>query len=83
MVGLSAAHDPLCRVDAAAGEIQPVVYIIDPVDGPAVNAHAYMNLFFVPEISCKLDGAAHRRIGRREKSQHHSVTGRQTEQLAG
>ncbi len=41
VAGIAAIHHTLCDVDARAGDVRAIVYVHDPADGSAMNAHPH------------------------------------------
>src|SRR5438067_13149930 len=62
VTGLTAIHHPLCDVNAGASNIDLIVDIHHPADGPAMNAHANSEpgMFFERARDCQ--SVLHRRL---------------------
>src|SRR5207247_3644765 len=82
VTGLTAIHHPLCNVNAGAGDIDLVVDIHHPADGPTMNSHANGEPGMLLECARDCQGALHRRLHAGGKDEGHSVPGRQPGQLA-
>src|SRR5437660_3155683 len=79
---LTAIHYPLCDVNAGAGDIDLVVDIHHPADGPTMNSHANGQPGMLLERTRDCQRALHRRLHAGGKDEGHSVAGRQAGQLA-
>ena len=82
MAGLTAIHHPLCEVNAGASNIDLVVDIHHPADGPTMNSHANGEPGMLLERARDCQGALHRRLHAGGKDEGHSVAGWQAGQLA-
>ena len=41
VAGIATIHHALCDVDAGTGDVRAIVYVHDPADGSAMNAHPH------------------------------------------
>src|SRR5205823_7132846 len=82
VTGLTAIHHPLCEVNAGAGDIDLIVDIHHPADGPTMNSHANGEPGMLLERTRDCQRTLHRRLHTGSKDEGHSVPGRQAGQLA-
>ncbi len=82
MPRIPAIHHPLRQVDAGAGHVRAIIHIGNLIDGSALHPHAQRQLRFAPQRLRNLQSATHRRVGTGEKSQRHSIAGRQANQFS-
>ena len=79
--GIAAIHHPLRDIDSSAGNVGLIVHIGDAIDRPAVNSHAQLNLRMTFQRITDLERTFYRRFRIGEKSEHHPITSRQTNQF--
>src|SRR6185436_18418153 len=82
VTGLTAIHHPLREVNTGASDINLVVDIHHPADGPTMNTHANGEQGMLLKRARDCQRAHHRRFQTGSKDEGHSVPGRQASQLA-
>jgi hypothetical protein len=70
-------------VDAGAGDVRAIVYIHDPADRSAMNAHAHLQFRMAAQRLADFQRALHRCVWRRRKNESHAVAGWNADKFAG
>src|SRR5438067_5435585 len=81
VTGVAATHYSLGHVYPATCDIRALVYIVHSTHGPAVNSHAYLDVWKGTQCARDFDRATNWRTRRCEKCQRHPVAGRQADEF--
>ena len=83
MSGIPAVHHSLRHIDPGASYVRPVVHISPSANRSAVDTHSHFEFRMMSQRFAHLQRAPDRRIGCARKSQRHSISSWQANQLSG
>ena len=76
VAGITAIHNALGHVDSRAGNVRTLIHVDYVADGPAVDAHAQLQLGVFDVRSRNFESAFHRLFRAGVEDQRHAIAGR-------